>query len=84
MGSEMCIRDSINNDLMQKNDLAAQHPEVVAKLQKEYEAWWQSVQTTLAINEGLKTPKKGNYFLQVLQAKQLKESGIPNWSPNSK
>ena len=74
----------INNDLMQQNDLAAQHPEVVTKLKKEYEAWWQSVQITLAINEGLKTPKKGHYFLQTLHAKQLKEKGqLPLWTPTT-
>ena len=74
----------VNNDLMQKNDLAAENPEVVALLQKKYEAWWTSVQGPLSINEGLKTPKKGNYFLQKLQAKQRKENGEPPlWKPTS-
>jgi len=69
---------------MQENDLAEKHPEVVTRLQEEYEAWWQSVQAPLAINEGLETPKKGDYFLQKLQAKQLKENGEPPlWEPQS-
>ncbi len=70
----------INNDLMQENDLAAENPEVVQKLSKEYDAWWDSVQPFVAINEGMTTPKKGDYFLQQLQAKQLKEhGGLPLW-----
>lgn len=72
----------IANDLMQEKDLAAKHPDVVRTLQEKYEAWWQSVQEPLAINEGLKTPRRGNYFLQLLQAKQLKENGDPPfWEP---
>lgn len=67
----------IANDLMQENDLAAKYPEVVKGLQDKYEAWWQSVQEPLEINEGLETPLKGDYFLQILQAKQLKENGEP-------
>ena len=74
----------IANDLMQENDVAAENPEVVKKLQTEYEAWWQAVQAPLSINEGLDTPKKGDYFLQKLQAKQLKENGQPPlWKPNA-
>ncbi|MFC5049852.1 arylsulfatase [Rubritalea spongiae] len=74
----------ITNDLMQENDLAAQNPEVVKELQKKYEAWWKAVQAPLAINEGLETPKKGNYYLQRLQVKQLKENGEPPlWEPKA-
>jgi len=72
----------ITNDLMQEHDLAAENPEVVKGLREKYEAWWQSVQEPLAINEGLSTPKKGAYFLQKLQAKQLAENGEPPlWKP---
>ena len=71
----------VNNDLMQQNDLSAEHPEVVKDLQQRYEAWWKSVQGTLAINEGLSTPKKGDFHLQKLQEAQLKKGAPPEWTP---
>ena len=72
----------INNDLMQENDLAGEHPEVVKKLSAEFEAWWDSTQEFLAINEGLETPERGEYYLQKLQEKQMKEKGsLPLWTP---
>ena len=70
----------INNDLMQSNDLAAQNPELVAQLSASYEEWWDSVQPLLAINEGKKTPAKGEYHLQKKHAKQLEEEGsLKSW-----
>ena len=72
----------INNDLMQENDLAKENPEVVKELSAAYETWWQAMQPTLAINEGLETPKSGDYFLQQLQEKQQQEHGKPQlWRP---
>jgi len=72
----------VNNDLMQEHDLAEDNPEVVKELSAAYEKWWQSVQAPLNINEGLETPKKGDYFLQQLQVKQQKELGEPVlWQP---
>lgn len=71
----------INNDLLQKNDLADKHPEVVKELSAAYEKWWESVQAPLAINEGLETPKKGDYFLQQLQVKQKKVGAPKPWQP---
>ena len=72
----------VNNDLMQENDLAEQHPEVVKELSEKFEYWWDSTQEFLAINEGLETPKKGDFYLQKLHAKQREENGeLPLWLP---
>jgi len=71
----------INNDLMQENDLAEKHPEIAKKLSKEFDQWWNDVQKFLAINEGLETPKKGDYFLQKLQALQIKKQEPALWEP---
>jgi hypothetical protein len=39
----------------EKNDVAAQHPDVVARLATTYDGWWQSVQPDL-VNEDLDGP----------------------------
>ncbi len=70
----------IENDPSEKNNIAAKHPEIVAKLQKSYDSWWDSTEPFL-VNEGL--PKVGpkDQPFAVRYAKQLAEKGIPEWAP---
>lgn len=68
----------ISNDPGELNDVAADHPEVVAKLRKSYDQWWESTLPN-HINEGL--PKPTKHHLITKYNKQLKEKGIPEWAP---
>jgi arylsulfatase len=58
--------------------VAASYPEVVDQLRKSYDKWWAST-LPLMINEGL--PKLKEQPLAVRYERQLKEKGIPEWSP---
>ena len=72
----------IQADPSETEDVADSYPEVVAKLQKAFDAWWDSTEPLL-VNEGLPTipPEKQPFALRY--AKQLKEKGIPDWAPAS-
>ena len=65
-------------DPFQKNDVAAEHPEVIAELRKAYDKWWESA-LPLMVNEGL--PKVKVQPLHLRYEKQLAEKGIPAWAP---
>ena len=72
----------ISQDPGEKNDVAAEHPEVVARLQKAYEAWWESV-LPLMVNEGFSRVAPKEQPLTVRYFKQLKEKGIPDYVPQA-
>jgi arylsulfatase len=71
----------ISQDPGQKQDVAAQHPEVVEKLRAAYDQWWKSTEQYL-VNEGLSRVKPGTFSLQRLYRKQHEEGCIPEWQPD--
>lgn len=71
----------INGDPGEKENLASKYPTVVNDLRNAYEKWWEET-APLMINEGLPKVKKADLPLVIRFNKQLKESGIPHWSPN--
>lgn len=70
----------ISVDLEQNNDVAQSHPEVVARLRKSYDQWWNSV-LPLMVNEDLPKIELKDQPLGIRYNKQLKEMGIPEWAP---
>ena len=68
----------IANDPYEDNNVADQHPEVVAKLRKVYDRWWEET-VPLMVNEDL--PYAEAHPQVVRYEKQLKERGIPDWKP---
>ncbi|MDA9335864.1 arylsulfatase, partial [Flavobacteriaceae bacterium] len=73
---------NIPNDPSEKNDVAAQHPEVIAKLQDSYNQWWENTKP-LMVNEGFPKVEPENQPLAKRYYKQLEEFGIPNWAPKN-
>ncbi len=71
----------ISKDPGEATNVAKEHPEVVARLQKAYDQWWEST-LPLMVNEGLPKIKGQNQPFNVLYQKQLKEKGIPEWTPD--
>jgi arylsulfatase A-like enzyme len=68
----------ISNDPYEDHDVAAKHPEVIAKLRKAYDAWWDET-LPLMVNED--SPYAPHQPQAVRYEQQLKTRGIPNWSP---
>lgn len=68
----------ISADPYEKNDVAADHPEVIADLQEHYDAWWNKT-VPLMVNED--APYCDHQPQAVRYEKQLKEKGIPDWKP---
>ncbi len=68
----------ISVDPYEKNDVAAQHPDVVAKLRKKYDEWWAKT-LPLMVNEDAVPPKRQPQAVRY--EKQLQERGIPQWKP---
>ncbi|MBU2939185.1 arylsulfatase [Lacinutrix sp. C3R15] len=73
---------NIPNDPSEKKDVSENHPEVIAQLQEAYNQWWENTKP-LMVNEGLPKVQPEDQPLAKRYYKQLKESGIPNWSPKS-
>ncbi|WP_411827828.1 arylsulfatase [Luteolibacter sp. AS25] len=71
---------NIEEDPGQKMDVAKDFPEVVAELRKSYDKWWDSA-VPLMVNEGLPKISKEDQPFPIRYEKQLKEKGIPDWSP---
>ena len=71
----------ISIDPSEKNNVAAEHPEVIASLRKSYDRWWNYVKP-LMVNEGLPKVLPEDQPLSKRYYKQLMETGIPNWSPS--
>lgn len=61
-------------------NVAAQYPQVVQELNAAYVRWWQSTEAFL-VNENLSEIPAAQQPFTLRYNKQLKESGIPNWSP---
>lgn len=71
----------IEADPSETTDVADAHPEVVDRLRKSYDTWW-SETVPLMVNEGITTQRmEKDPALAVRYRKQLKEKGIPDWSP---
>lgn len=71
----------ISKDRGEKNDVAAEYPEVVKRLRNSYEKWWASV-TPLMVNEGLPKVEPDDQPFAKRYERQLKEKGIPEWAPD--
>jgi len=68
----------ISADPYETTDVADQHPQVIAKLRKEYDLWWEAT-LPLLVNENVE-------FLDYkplhrMYDAQLKKGGIPQWTP---
>ncbi|TWU44371.1 Arylsulfatase [Novipirellula aureliae] len=72
----------IPNDPGERNNVADQHPEVVAQLRKSYDLWWESVKP-LMVNEGLPTVPSNKQPFAIRYKQQLEAEGIPEWSPEA-
>ena len=70
----------ILKDPSEKKDVASAHPELVQKLRKDYDVWWDST-LPLLVNEGL--PKVKKHPLHIKYEKQLETTGIPEWAPEA-
>ena len=70
----------IDADPSETKDVATSHPEVVDRLKKSYQAWWDST-LPLLVNEGLPAVSPEDQPLARRYAKQLAEEGIPDWAP---
>lgn len=66
----------ISSDPYEKNDVAAQHPEVVKKMRKAYDKWWNET-LPFMVNEDL--PYAKEHPQAVRYYKQKEEYGIPDW-----
>jgi arylsulfatase A-like enzyme len=66
-------------DCGQTKNVAGEHPEVVADLQKKYDAWWDTLPPFL-VNEGLPDINPGDFPLQKLRRTQ---GELPLWEPAS-
>ncbi len=68
----------ISNDPYEDKDVAADHPDVVKRLQRTYDEWWTKTRP-LMVNE--EAPMAKQQPQAVRFEKQLKERGIPKWTP---
>ncbi len=68
----------IETDPYETTNVAADHPDVVADLRKIYDAWWAKT-VPLMVNENV--PYSPVHPQDVRYEKQLKERGIPTWTP---
>lgn len=68
----------IENDPYEDHDVASDHPEVVAKLRKAYDAWWEET-VPLMVNENAAYATEHPQVVRYEE--QLKRRGIPNWTP---
>lgn len=70
----------ISKDPGETQNIASANPEVVEKLKKSYDLWWESA-LPLMVNEGLDVVDPKDYHFKKIYDKQLKETGIPDWAP---
>ena len=68
----------VMNDPGERKNVASENPEVITKFEQPYNEWWSS-SIPFMINENRKRVKKQPLHLKY--DKQLKEKGIPFWSP---
>ena len=69
---------NVISDPGERINVASENPEVISKFQQPYNEWW-SNSIPLMINENRKRVKKQPLHIKYEQ--QLKEIGIPFWSP---
>ena len=69
---------NVISDPRERINVASENPEVISKFQQPYNEWW-SNSIPLMINENRKRVKKQPLHIKYEQ--QLKEIGIPFWSP---
>ena len=67
----------LGEDPGEKTDVAAEHPEVVAKMKAAYDVWWKESRLGM-VNENADL-NTGKPFVEAFK-KQREESGIPDWS----
>jgi arylsulfatase A-like enzyme len=70
----------ITVDPYETTDVAAEHPDVVAEFRKAYDVWWEET-VPFMVNEDV--PYSPVQPQVVRYEKQLKEKGIPEWSPSA-
>ncbi len=70
----------ISADPYEATNVADQHPDVIAKLRKEYDRWWQET-VPLMVNED--APYAPQQPQAVRYEKQKAQRGIPDWNPPS-
>ena len=70
----------IQKDSGQTNNLASSKPEVMAKLKKQYDAWWDTL-GPYQVNEGKEAIEKGNFPLQKRYQAQIQKGELPFWEP---
>ncbi len=68
----------IANDPYEATNVIEQHPGVVARLRKQYDAWWAET-VPLMVNEDAVPPKQQPQAVRY--EKQKSERGIPKWVP---
>ena len=66
----------ISIDPFEKTDVAGDHPEVMARLRKDYDQWWVE-SLPLMVNENV--PYAKSHPATEMYEAQLKENGIPDW-----
>lgn len=64
------------SDPGQKQDIAAQHPEVVFEMRKVYDQWWSEVRPYM-INENIPLAKERPFWIEY--EKQKESGGIKDW-----
>ena len=68
------------SDPGQKQDIAAEHPEVVVEMRKVYDKWWREVRPYM-INENVPLAKEKPFWIEY--EKQKNSGGIKDWvQPN--
>ncbi|MDB4673343.1 arylsulfatase [Verrucomicrobiales bacterium] len=67
---------NLESDPGEKTDVAADHPEVVAKMKAAYDGWWKESRPGM-VNETADL-NSGKPFVEAFK-KQRDEKGIPNW-----
>ncbi|CAA6690010.1 MULTISPECIES: arylsulfatase [unclassified Lentimonas] len=72
----------IQSDPGESTNVAADYPEVVQQLGKEFDLWWDSM-LPFMINEGLPKVERSDFPFPKRYNRQLEERGIPEWSPPS-
>lgn len=68
----------IASDPYEASNVAADHPQVVAELRKAYDAWWAETVPLMVNEDAVYAPQQPQ---AVRYEKQLKERGIPDWTP---
>ena len=73
---------NVTEDPGETKNLIEQKPEIAEKLKNSFDKWWNST-IPLMINENLDIIRPENQPLNKRYYKQLKEKGIPMWSPDN-